>query len=44
VFAVYPRFRRIHERLRPVDLATAAVGAALVIYGVYTAVASTSGS
>jgi hypothetical protein len=44
VFAVYPRFRRIHERLRPVDLAAAAVAAALVIYGIYTAVANTSGT
>jgi hypothetical protein len=41
---VYPRFRRIHERLRPVDLTAAVVAAALMAYGIYTAVANASGS
>ena len=44
VFAVYPRFRRLHERLRLVDLAAATIAAALMIYGIYTAVATSSGS
>jgi hypothetical protein len=44
VFAVYPRFRRLHERLRPVDLAAATIAAALMIYGIYTAIANASGT
>jgi hypothetical protein len=44
VFVVYPRFRHVHERLRPLDLAAAAIAAVLMIYGIYTAIASTSGT
>jgi hypothetical protein len=44
VVIVYPRFRRIHERLRPLDLIAVGVSAALMIYGIYTAVANTSGT
>jgi hypothetical protein len=42
--AVYPRFRRIHERLRAVDLVAATLASALMAYGIYTAVANASGS
>ncbi len=44
VFAVYPRFRRIHERLRPQDLAVAVIASALVIYGIYTTLTNSAGT
>ena len=44
VFAVYPRFRRIHERLRPQDLAVAVIASALMIYGIYTTLTNSGGT
>jgi len=44
VFAVYPRFRRVHERLRPQDLAVAAIASALMIYGIYTTLTNSTGT
>jgi hypothetical protein len=44
VFVVYPRFRRVHERLGPLDLIATAIAAAPMIYGIYTAVVNTSGT
>jgi len=44
VFTVYPRFLRIHERLRPQDLAVAAIASALMIYGIYTTLTNSGGT
>jgi hypothetical protein len=44
VVVVYPRFRRVHKRPGALDLVAPAIAAALMVYGIYTAVVNTSGS
>jgi amino acid transporter len=44
VFVVYPRFERIHGRLRPLSIAGAAIGTSLMGYGLYTAITAYTGT